>query len=1071
MGFLSLFFKKMNLKGVVLILLANLVLVMGYSNCSDIRFTRLADTSIASEPGVLSLSSCQFNGQVLTNGQRIRAFQSSSVQFSQECNEESRVCTNGALSGSYVFASCGVEAPVACLFNGETIQSGQKVAAYQNSSPIYGQTCQQETRSCLDGTLSGSYSYATCTMEAPASCLFNGQTIPSGQSISAYQNSSVAYGLSCSMETRTCLNGVLSGNFSFGSCAVSAPASCLFNGQTISSSQTVKAYQSSSVLFGQICQEESRSCLNGSLSGSFNFASCDVGAPVACLFNGQTIVSGQVVSAFKSSSVPYGTECTTESRSCLNGALSGSFTFASCAVAAPAACLFDGKTIVSGQNVTTFQSPSVAYGSSCVSEVDTCSNGVLGGVYRSPSCVVEPAPVERLSAPLLLVTALDKQVQLGWSVVSGASRYVVSRSTDNKNFTQIADLNGTSFLDTGLTNNTLYYYSLVAFDALGNQGFPAVISVKPVGVGQPGYGLTHLLLKWGAVPNASYKLTRDDITFCPTVNSSAQCIQNRILYNGATELSYLDTVIMDATIYGHSYNYNLAITLNDGTVTTRSFYFDSGAYNSLYIAQGEGGIDIVSRFPPANSLGTYNGFTIYRDDGNGGNIFSKIGNDTSASFKDVNVVSGNTYCYTIQFNYLGAGSSAPMSSGAYGKTCVLYLESKLTGTLSGRTLTLNWGAVSNAKYTLTKRDQRFCPTENNSAYCEASSLLYDGNSQTSFSDPNLILEATTAGHSYYYNLAITLSNGSTVSRDFYFDSGAYNSLYIAQGTGGIDIVSRFTPANSLGTYIGFSIYRNDGNGGNVFSKIGNDTSASFKDINVVSGNTYCYAIQFNYSVGSSAPMSSGANGKACVVYVDSELTGTLSGNTLNLKWGAVNNAKYTLTKRDQRFCPTENSSAYCEASSVLYTGTSQTSFSDTNLILEATTAGHSYYYSLAITLSNGSTVSRDFYFDSGAYNSLYIAQGTGGIDIVSRFAPANSLGTYLGFTIYRDDGNGGTVFTKIGNDTSAAFKDQTVVTAHTYCYAIQFNYSFGSSAPMSSGAYGKSCVVYVDSNLTGGLTK
>ncbi|KKW08636.1 MAG: pectin methylesterase ce8, nonfunctional [Candidatus Kaiserbacteria bacterium GW2011_GWA2_49_19] len=56
---------------------------------------------------------------------------------------------------------------------------------------------------------------------APADCnLPWGGSIPSGSSVTAYQNSSVACGGSCVSETRTCNNGTLSGSYQNASCAV-----------------------------------------------------------------------------------------------------------------------------------------------------------------------------------------------------------------------------------------------------------------------------------------------------------------------------------------------------------------------------------------------------------------------------------------------------------------------------------------------------------------------------------------------------------------------------------------------------------------------------------------------------------------------------------------------------------------------------------------------------------------------------------------------------------------------------------------------------------------------------------
>src|SRR5262249_30947473 len=55
-----------------------------------------------------------------------------------------------------------------------------------------------------------------------ASCTFDGQTIASGASVTAYQSASVPAGSSCVAQTRTCSDGTLSGSYGFASCSVDA---------------------------------------------------------------------------------------------------------------------------------------------------------------------------------------------------------------------------------------------------------------------------------------------------------------------------------------------------------------------------------------------------------------------------------------------------------------------------------------------------------------------------------------------------------------------------------------------------------------------------------------------------------------------------------------------------------------------------------------------------------------------------------------------------------------------------------------------------------------------------------
>lgn len=338
---------------------------------------------------------CNFNGATIAENTSVIAYQNSSAPFGQNCISESRVCKVGELSGSYQFASCNVGSAASCLFDGRTIAHGDSITGYSASTVPFGQVCSTvaETRTCNNGVLSGSAQYANCETNTPRSCLFDGKTILNGESILAYQNSSSQYGNNCTQESRTCVDGTLSGSFSYGSCTIDQPASCLFDGRTIAHGETVPAFLSSSAQFGSSCTQESRTCNNGSLSGSYNFGSCAVGQPASCSFDNKTVIHGESVLAYAASSVAFGQSCTSQARSCSNGTLSGTYTNASCSVQAASDCTLNGKTVAHGTSVTTYTSSRVAAGSQCQSETRTCSNGILSGSAVYESCVADPIVV------------------------------------------------------------------------------------------------------------------------------------------------------------------------------------------------------------------------------------------------------------------------------------------------------------------------------------------------------------------------------------------------------------------------------------------------------------------------------------------------------------------------------------------------------------------------------------------------------------------------------------------------------------------------------------------------------
>lgn len=122
-------------------------------------------------------------------------------------------CSNGAWS-----KSSGTCDPLSCnLPWGGTLASGDSVFAYSNSAPTTSCAAAQQTRTCNNGVLSGTYTNQSCNEP----CIAGGQigTIASGATVTAYQASSAP---SCASETRTCTNGVLSGTYAYTSCTPTA---------------------------------------------------------------------------------------------------------------------------------------------------------------------------------------------------------------------------------------------------------------------------------------------------------------------------------------------------------------------------------------------------------------------------------------------------------------------------------------------------------------------------------------------------------------------------------------------------------------------------------------------------------------------------------------------------------------------------------------------------------------------------------------------------------------------------------------------------------------------------------
>jgi putative peptidoglycan binding protein len=185
-----------------------------------------------------------------------------------------------------------------------------------------GSITQTRTSACPGPTWGGWTTTANTCSAPPAPCTFNNQSIPDGQSVTAYQSGSIAAGSQCVGELRVCTNGTLSGVFQYPTCVAANNPSCTPNWLC-------------SLWSACTSRSHTRSCVDISGCGTSTgepatTESCSATAN-SCIFNNKTIPDGQSATAYRSAVIPRGTKCVAETRTCQGGVLSGNFKYTSCA--------------------------------------------------------------------------------------------------------------------------------------------------------------------------------------------------------------------------------------------------------------------------------------------------------------------------------------------------------------------------------------------------------------------------------------------------------------------------------------------------------------------------------------------------------------------------------------------------------------------------------------------------------------------------------------------------------------------------------------------------------------------
>lgn len=374
-------------------------------------------------------------GGTIPSGSDVTAYQTASVPFGNTCTSETRSCNNNVLSGSYSFGTCTINPAANCARPwGGTVNHGSNITAYQNALEPFGGSCSSETRACFNGTLDGSYTNQTCSVD-PGDCnLPWGGTISHTQTVTAYLNPTEPFGGSCTSEIRTCTGGTLSGTYTNQNCIVDDGSCALPWGGSIAHGNNVTAYLNLSEPPGGSCSSETRNCTAGSLSGSYTRQTCSVQSPDSTpnsfnfsnqsgvsrstLIYSSTLtitginvptsvsISGSGSPRFSINGGSYVTSGTITNGQTLRLRLTSSSSYSSTFSAtvnvggvtdswsvttssAPVGCSLPwGGSISHGSSVTAYQSSSVPCGGSCNSQTRSCNNGFLSGSYTNSNCSV-----------------------------------------------------------------------------------------------------------------------------------------------------------------------------------------------------------------------------------------------------------------------------------------------------------------------------------------------------------------------------------------------------------------------------------------------------------------------------------------------------------------------------------------------------------------------------------------------------------------------------------------------------------------------------------------------------------
>ncbi len=471
--------------------------------------------------------------------------------------------------------------------------------------------------------------------------------------------------------------------------------------------------------------------------------------------------------------------------------------------------------IKTGISTTSYIDTGLASNTTYYYEVAAVSAAGTSAMSNEAHATTAPAPPTGLTA-----TGGVQKVVLNWNASSGATSYSIYRSTGSGGEAAppvASGINTTTYTDTGLADNTTYYYTVAAVSSSGtsgmsNQASATTAPAAPTGLTATG-GQEQVALSWTpGTGDTSYNIFRG--------TGGGQESPTPVA-TGITAATYTDTGLADNT----TYYYEVAAVGTSGT---------SGMSNEAHATTAPGA--------PTNLTAAYENdeislawtagagdtsYNVFRGTSSGGEGYTPIasGVATTSYITTGLLASDMTYCFKVDAN--GVSGTSGMSNVA----CVTTPPappSSLTATGGVAQVALNWTASTGAtSYSIYR---------STASGGEAAPPIASGITTTSYTDTGLAPNTT-----YYYTVAAVSGSGTSGMSN---EATAITASAAPTGltaTGGVAQVALNWTASTGAT--SYNIYRGTVTGGEGTTPVETGiTTTSYTDTGLASGATYFYSV-------------------------------------------------------------------------------------------------------------------------------------------------------------------------------------------------------------------------------------
>ncbi|MEJ0099039.1 MAG: fibronectin type III domain-containing protein [Pseudomonadota bacterium] len=676
---------------------------------------------------------------------------------------------------------------------------------------------------------------------------------------------------------------------------------------------------------------------------------------------------------------------------------------------------------------------------SAANEVGQSANSSLASATPQAPATVPAAP-GNLSA-----TAGNAQVALTWSASSGATSYNLKRSTTSGGpYTQVTTATATSYTNTGLTNNTTYYYVISAVNAVGEGAnsaqvgatpqAPVVVPSAPTNVlataGNAQIGLT-----WSASSGAtSYSIKRSGTSGGPYTQVAR-----------SATASYTDTALTNGTTY-----YYVVSALNSAGEGANSVQVSATPQAPLVapatptnFTVTAGNTQVSLAWSASSGAASYN---LKRSSTSGG-PYSTITTATSTSYVDAGLTNGTTYYYVISAVNSAGESANTAQLGATPQAPVVApsAPTNLVATAGNAQVILGWSASSGATSYNLKRS-----TSSTGSYSTIATLT-----TLSYTDDSGLSNGTT----YYY--VVTASNSAGESANSGSASATPQApIAIPAAPGSLVAVAGNAQATltwaASSAATSYKLKRSTTSGG-PYTTLTSPTVTSYIDSPLNNGTTYYYVVSAVNSAGestNSTQVSAAPLAPVVVPAAPTNLVASAGNAQVNLSWSASSGATSYTVKRS-----TTSGSGYATV-----TTSASTSYVDAGI-----SNGTAYYYVVSASNSAGESANSA---QASATPQAPVTVPAPPLNLVATAGSGQVSLTWSassGATSYvlKRSTTSGSGYAQVVATGSTSYIDTAVTGGTTYYYVVSALNTAGESANSAQSSATPQVVVTVPAAPTG----